>query len=215
MSEFSKNARKRDGLQTSCKACARVASDKWRAENPDKERARAAQWYADNTDKKKAWAAANAEKVLAYKASWRAANPDRQRAAVAAWNASNPGRKSATNAAWQAANPERARAAVTAWQKANPERVRINSQNRRALKREAGGKLSKDIAEKLFKLQRGKCACGCRQPLGTDYHLDHRMPLALGGANDDWNIQLLTAKCNLQKNKKHPIEYMQQKGFLL
>lgn len=71
-----------------------------------------------------------------------------------------------------------------------------------------------DIAERLFKLQRGKCAC-CKQPLGDDYHMDHIMPLSLGGSNTDDNIQLLRAKCNQQKSAKHPVDFMQQRGFLI
>ena len=86
--------------------------------------------------------------------------------------------------------------------------------NRRARVRETGGKLSSDLADKLFKLQKGKCPC-CAQPLGDDYHLDHKMPIALGGSNTDGNMQLLRAVCNLQKAKKHPIDFMQIRGFLL
>jgi 5-methylcytosine-specific restriction endonuclease McrA len=82
------------------------------------------------------------------------------------------------------------------------------------MKKETGGKLSSKLAARLFVLQKGKCAC-CLQPLGDDYHIDHIMPLALGGTNTDDNIQLLRAKCNLQKNAKHPVDFMQQRGFLL
>lgn len=60
------------------------------------------------------------------------------------------------------------------------------------------GTYPKGIVAKLLKLQRGKCAC-CRMPLGADYHLDHIQPLALGGANADWNVQLLRSKCNLEQ----------------
>jgi 5-methylcytosine-specific restriction endonuclease McrA len=45
--------------------------------------------------------------------------------------------------------------------------------------------------------------------------MDHIIPLALGGANTDDNIQLLRATCNLQKHTKHPIDFMQQRGYLL
>lgn len=41
------------------------------------------------------------------------------------------------------------------------------------------------------------------------------MPLALGGANEDWNIQLLRQRCNNQKKAKHPVDFMQSKGYLL
>jgi 5-methylcytosine-specific restriction endonuclease McrA len=41
------------------------------------------------------------------------------------------------------------------------------------------------------------------------------MPLKAGGTNDILNIQLLCKPCNLSKGAKHPIDFMQQRGFLL
>lgn len=45
--------------------------------------------------------------------------------------------------------------------------------------------------------------------------MDHIVPLALGGSNTDGNIQLLRATCNQQKHAKHPVVFMQERGFLL
>lgn len=161
-SDYRRDAQKRDGLQSCCRACDDAAASKYRA--------------------------ANRDKVRAYHAAYRAAHREELRAA---------------NAAYRKANP------------VPPEKNRIDAHNHRARKLEAGGKLSRGLAERLFKLQRGKCACGCGQKLGDDYHRDHIMPLALGGTNTDDNIQLLRATCNLQKSVKHPIDFMQQRGFLL
>jgi 5-methylcytosine-specific restriction endonuclease McrA len=111
-------------------------------------------------------------------------------------------------------HPERRKQIVRKWAASNLPALAVKAQNRRARKRTNGGTLSKNIAAKLFKHQRGKCAC-CGLPLGDDYHLDHIMPLALGGANVDSNIQLLRPSCNLQKSAKHPIDFMQSRGFLL
>lgn len=127
---------------------------------------------------------------------------------------SNPDRQRENVAAWRMANPDRSRAIDAAWRAANPDKVRIKARNRRAKKRAAGGTLSMGLTKRLFKLQRGKCAC-CGEPLGASYHLDHIMPLALGGSNTDDNIQLLRAKCNLQKSAKHPVDFMQERGLLL
>jgi 5-methylcytosine-specific restriction endonuclease McrA len=113
-------------------------------------------------------------------------------------------------AQWRKNNPEY----LAQYRIKNPESNRIHTQNRRAKRKAVGGVLSNGLAEKLFKLQCGKCAC-CGKPLGNNYHLDHRMPLALGGANEDWNIQLLRQQCNNQKKSKHPIEFMQSRGYLL
>ena len=41
------------------------------------------------------------------------------------------------------------------------------------------------------------------------------MPLARGGKHEASNLQLLCPPCNMSKNAKHPIDFMQQRGFLL
>lgn len=234
ITEFHKNANRRDGLQPICKECNKSAAAKYRAANPEKAKASNAKYYATNQEKRKAdsvkWQAANRDKVNASAAKRYAANPDKKNAATAKWAAANPEKVKAAYAKWRAANTdkrkalaikwyaanlEKAKARAVAWNAAHPEIMRIHCHNRRARQRANGGVLSKGLAGKLFKLQRGKCACGCGQPLGTDYHLDHIMPVALGGTNTDDNIQLLTATCNMQKSAKHPVDFMQQRGFLL
>ena len=179
---------------------------------------RSAIWHKENTERVKAtkglYYAANSEHIKEVGAAWRTANPERARATGAVWYAANSDRAKAASAAWQKANPAKARAKAAAWQKANPEARRIISQNRRARKLANGGKLSKGLSAKLFKLQKGKCPC-CNQPLGDDYHMDHIIPLAKGGANEDLNIQLLRQQCNQQKSAKDPIEFMQSRGKLL
>jgi 5-methylcytosine-specific restriction endonuclease McrA len=153
--------------------------------------------------------------VRARNAARYAADPEKARAASAAYRTANPGKNRANCAAYYAANQEKVLATAAAWRAANPEKRRIYVHNYRARKLENGGKLSPGISAKLFKLQRGKCACGCGRPLGDGFHLDHIIPLALGGTNADDNIQLLRATCNHQKSSKHPIDFMQQRGFLL
>lgn len=185
VAEFSKNAQKRDGLRCSCKACDNASNAKWFAANPEKKRE--------------------------YDVSWRATNPDKARAKSAKWKAANTEKVKA----WKTANPAKLKSYCAKWRVANTDVLRIHHQNRRARKRESGGKLSMGLAEKLFKLQRGMCACGCQQPLGDDFHLDHRMPLALGGTNTDHNMQLLRATCNRQKHAKHPVDFMRSRGFLI
>lgn len=161
-----------------------------------------------------AYRVANPEKTKAYSATYRAKNPDKVKAINAAYRAANQDKIKDSSASYRSAHLDKERARSTAWTKANPEAGRINNQNRSARKRENGGKLSKGLSGKLFKLQRGKCAC-CHKPLGDDFHLDHIMPIKLGGSNTDGNIQLLRAVCNAQKKAKDPIDFMQQRGFLL
>lgn len=77
-----------------------------------------------------------------------------------------------------------------------------------------GQRLSKGLREKLMASQRGLCVC-CGEILGENAHLDHIMPIALGGSNTDDNMQLLRQRCNNQKHAKHPVDFMQSRGFLL
>lgn len=197
-----------------CKTCSKAANVKWRLANREAERLRGVAWRAENPEKVKAinnkWYADNPGAHVAY----RAANADKVKTARRLYNAANRKNISVRGAAYRAANRDRIAAKSAAWSKVNIELRRVHWQNRRARKMIGGGKLSKGLSEKLFILQKGKCPC-CKQPLGDNYHLDHIVPLALGGANIDDNIQLLRAKCNKQKSAKHPVNFMQERGFLI
>lgn len=188
VSEFSKDKQKRDGLCSACKVCDAAASAARSRFNPSAVKMRSAAHYQ-----------ANKEKVKAASLEWRARNADRFLE---------------TSLIWRAENKDKLAAADARWAKSNPEMVRLKSHNRRAKKRMNGGTLSKGLTAKLFALQGGMCPC-CRQPLGADFQLDHIQPLALGGTNTDDNMQLLRQRCNGQKHARHPIDFMQSRGFLL
>ena len=151
----------------------------------------------------------NREKLIAASAAYKAANPD----SFKNYRLKNKDRINERLAEWRAANPEKMASSASAWAKANPEARRINEHNRRN-KCKSSGVLSRGLTGRLLLLQKGRCAC-CGMPLGKNFHLDHIMPLALGGSNTDDNIQLLRQRCNNKKYTKHPIDYMQEKGFLL
>ena len=91
------------------------------------------------------------------------------------------------------------------WRRENIEMARLRESNNEARRRRAGGALSKGIVALLFSEQGGKCP-GCLIAL-SDYHVDHYMPIALGGLNNDNNVQLLCPTCNLKKGAKHPLEW--------
>jgi len=116
---------------------------------------------------------------------------------------------------WHKANPERTRAASRKFYRLNKPKVKTYHHARRAIIRGAKGTVSPGIEERLMLLQKGRCAC-CKKPFNNvKHHIDHVIALSRGGMNDDSNLQLLCATCNLQKGAKHPVEFMQLKGFLL
>lgn len=200
-----------------CPACAKVRSDAWRLLNKDRFNARTKKWKAQNKEKVSAsgkrYYLENIEKISERKEKDRKENPTKYLARDIKYRLENREKFDASQLKYKSNNKEKIAIWRKAYKQANKGTVKIDTQNRRAKIKESGI-LSKGLIDKLFKLQRGKCAC-CGMSLGDNYHIDHIMPLALGGTNTDDNIQLLTAKCNLYKHKKHPVDFMRSRGFLL
>jgi 5-methylcytosine-specific restriction endonuclease McrA len=181
-----------------------AANNAWNKAHPDKVRAIKAIWYK-----------ANREQILAATNVYKKAHLDKAHTASAGWRKSNPEKIRSKDAAWEKANPEKVRAKVAKWRKTHPEEIRRIYHNKRARKKESGGKLSPGIISKLLSRQKTRCAI-CRLSLKkTGYHIDHVVPLVRGGKNTDSNIQLTCPTCNMQKNAKDPIAFMQSRGYLL
>lgn len=218
LSLFYKGVRYKDGLHPWCKPCHKVGGDSYRARNPEKISAYSKKWRSENKDKVRAWGKAyeesNRDKIRARKAAEYSSDPQRKLKKNAEWAAKNRDKLRQLNAAWYERHRENHNARFCDRRKQNPEIGRIIAHNYRARKRNNGGQLSTGLSDRLFALQKGKCAC-CGKKLGDDYHLDHIVQLALCGTNTDDNIQLLRAECNLRKSAKHPVDFMRQRGFLL
>lgn len=182
-------------------------------------------------DSAKAWKAANKEKVAAGAKVYRDSHKEEMKALQDAWAEKFPEKIREKARRYYARNSEKCRARSRMYYstfnekasesrnkyRAKPEYRAIDQNNqmrRRARVAISAGSLSLGIVEQLIRAQKGKCAC-CGERLGADYHIDHIMPLALGGKHEDSNIQLLHARCNLQKHAKHPVDFMRERGFLL
>jgi 5-methylcytosine-specific restriction endonuclease McrA len=134
---------------------------------------------------------------------WKAKRAAKKAARLAARKPKPPKRtaaeKNALMKAWRAANP----GYMTAWKKLNSEKVKArkiaSSKRRRAW---------------LFQVQGGRCAI-CGQRLGKSTHIDHIVPLALGGSNARSNLQLTHPDCNLAKRARDPFIHAQSLGRLL
>ena len=186
-----------------CKPCDRVKQTKYRIANAASLKASKLAYCATHRESERqrasAWRAANHERALANDVDYRKAHQEEAKA---------------YKRIWAADHSEHVVAKVRAWRKANPDAHKIHGQNRRKRAKESGGKLSRDLVQKLFEMQRGLCAC-CGRPLENDFQLDHIMPLYLGGQHADANMQLLRKRCNAQKNRKHPVDFMRERGFQL
>lgn len=187
-SGFPKNPASPDGLHSRCKDC-RAQKDKERRARPEvvkvqSERLRKA--YIENRD-------ALMEKRRARYQSNRDAELSR-------------------NKKWSDANREKHQALNRQWSKKNPDAARALVARRRArIVGAPGDGYSKADINRLMDSQEGACAV-CRCNLSeSKFHVDHIMPLVLGGANDPSNIQLLCPTCNRSKGGKHPDDWHRQR----
>jgi hypothetical protein len=146
------------------------------------------------------WDEANASVSAACKRQWRLANPDKQRFASDAWHEANPGRML-----------ERTRR----WARSNPEKIAAKTSRRRSRECNAvGGHTAFDL-KALLAQQKNRCVyCGADFAVAGK-HLDHILPLILGGSNDPENLQYLCPPCNLAKGAKHPQDFAIERGITL
>ena len=173
----------------------------WRENNRERHRAYVKNWISENRD------AHNGYVREGYRR-----DPSKRTQAALRWCKANPERANENARLWYKLNPERVKATGRRWRKSHPEKVRemerLSTSVRRARKRNALGIISPNIIKQLWDKQGGLCNNSfCKVDLVFEirmYHLDHIMPLALGGKHEDSNLQLLCARCNLSKGAKHP-----------
>ena len=215
----------------------KAQSKKWKEDNKDRHKELRSKWLAENKDKVKEYrkkyyetykysptyikyCSDNAGRKNARSSAWRKANPEKAKKLVSEWYLSNKKATDERIANWRKNNADRVKATLAAYRESHQEACSAYGHNYRARIKSNGGTLSKDIIQKLWKLQKGKCAV-CKVDLRkTGYHLDHVIPLkprdgSTPGKNDDRNVQLTCPVCNLKKNNKNPIQFMQDQGYLL
>jgi 5-methylcytosine-specific restriction endonuclease McrA len=133
-----------------------------------------------------------------------------------AYNAGHREEIQAKQKAYRAANRDRLNAQTAAWAKANPKKRRAKEKAREGRERGATGTFTAADIEAIGKAQRWRCASpACRRSIRKGYHVDHVMPLALGGSNQPRNLALMCAPCNQAKHAHHPIEWAQSLGLLV
>jgi len=170
---------------------------------------------------------------IAAKRAYYHRNPTASNAANKAWRENNKELASALWADWYRRNAEKKkeaarlhrladlegyRARSKARRASDPEKYRMEKRaseaKRRAVKVGSDGHYTKADVQTLLQGQGRRCA-NCRADIARKFHVDHIMPLALGGSNDRKNIQILCQPCNQTKHAKHPIVFAQENGRLL
>jgi hypothetical protein len=157
----------------------------------------------------KDWQIANKEKLKAYRKDYYEANKEKMNAygkaryeankeKVKAYREANREKVEASRRAYHEANKERRNGLMRAWYKANREKSNAYGAKRRAIEKQAmlpssDLKLINKFYDKSFKLK------GQR---GEAYHVDHIIPLSIGGAHHQDNLRVISAIENLSRSKR-------------
>lgn len=180
---------------TSCGTCVECSAEKSRVWYSNKPRAAAKRrkWRNENKDQERrtrqVWAKKNPEKMKAATSRYKKSHPGATQASCRKWYNKNVDGQRKRSLEYRNSRIESAREKSRKYNKENREVVAAIARTRRARKMNNGGKhTAADIAA-IFRAQRGKCGY-CRDPLDKTRHVDHIMPLALGGSNDRTNLQL-------------------------
>ena len=191
LSEFTRAPRSETALMKSCRHCKRIYNAAYHAAHREKLRLRCAAYDAAHLEERRAYAATHREEQSARNAAWNAAHPEENRIR---WSA------------YHEAHREEQRAYTRAWHAAHPEESRAQCRNRRArLVAATGHHTAADVAAQRTR-QKG-CCYYCGEQTGRHYHVDHVVPLSLGGSNGPENLVIACASCNLRTNAKHPMDF--------
>lgn len=172
-------------LRGECKECAKKRAADWQRNHPEE--------YAERLRR---WAGDNREHLRAYNRKRRETKGEEVRAYHRTYDANNRGT---------------VRGYKRKWEQANPDKRLANVHARRARLLNAEGKYTPEDIVALFEQQEGSCYY-CGVSLEGGYHIDHYLPLALGGSNWPSNLVLACEPCNCRKGSKHPDVWLEQIG---
>jgi len=137
--------------------------------------------------------------------AWRKANPERRKELAERYREANREKINESYRKHYKANPEKIRAKVKKWKKNNPEKRKAQQHRRRARIRGNGVEDTSDYRARMtHPLVRQVCFYCGKDCTGGKWHWEHRIPLAAGGPEAEWNLVIACPPCNLKKGAKVP-----------
>ena len=205
LSDFHAEKRGLHGVRSICKECDSARQKLYRDAHKEEAKIVRAKYILEN-----------AEKISIKNKEHKSKNKEKNKILRGIWKLKNPEKVTKHKRDSNARHRITISKKIKDWHKNNPNASQIYRQNRRTVLLKGDGKLSKGIFAKLFELQKGRCIT-CHEDLSKTAPkspIDHVIPLSKGGLNIDSNVQLLCKTCNLRKNAKDPLKFMQEMGFL-
>lgn len=192
------------GLDSTCKKCRSFYFTQRYALNKDNVRERDAKRYRANRDAILARAKERRAdgRRLAYEREWAEAHREDTRRNARAYYWRN--RERLIEKARE--KNRQSREYRRSWGQTNKEKVLAYSRNRRAREYRAAGSHGPEDVAQQYGRQGGKCYY-CGEGVGEQYHVDHIVPLLLGGSNGPENIVIACPWCNRSKGARHPMEF--------
>lgn len=75
-------------------------------------------------------------------------------------------------------------------------------------------RMGKRLVQSMYKDQEGKCAY-CFKDIGVDYHVEHIIPVSVGGTNNRVNLCLSCPRCNLIAGSMYFASYEAKRDYIL
>jgi 5-methylcytosine-specific restriction endonuclease McrA len=201
-SEFCKDKSRHDGLQARCKSCDKLIAHAHYINNVEKI-AKVGLIYRTN----------NKEKIAIKGKNYYLNNREKILKTCAYYKLTNVLKIKLRNKEYNLANRKLLSLRGKAYRAGTPEQQKVYRHIRRGREQNADGFFTSLDIKNLLLAQNSKCVY-CQIELITKgagiYHVDHIMPLKLGGSNYPENLQLLCSTCNLSKSATHPDIYEKQ-----
>lgn len=190
LAQFSKDAKRKDGLQPHCKACFR----EYKRANRERLRAANRDDYENNTRSYKDRAR-----------RWRESNPERKKDLDTAWRRKNAEKKAANDRAWYERNIDRKRAYDAKWRPRWLEENKHLTTAQAARRRARKAKAMPAWADHLAISQIYEDARRRTQETGVAHDVDHIVPLAgdcVCGLHVETNLRVVLASENRSKGNR-------------
>jgi hypothetical protein len=190
---------------------------KWRVSNPDKVKAQAQRYYGRHREQIKAysvlWVAAHRETckemyrryrekhkelLLERSRDYESKNYEWRLEQHRQWRASNPEKSRELTRRWNHLHPDKRREVERRYRTNHPDKMRDKARLRYA--RKLGAITELVIRAQVYQRDNGRCHICGKKVNSQKWHLDHLVPLSLGGEHSYRNVAVACPGCNLRRS---------------